>query len=317
LTGTRTVTIGDGNHTISNVTINGSAAWTFDESPSALTVNGTATFNSSGNQTFRPDLTGPGKVEVTKGNVCFYTVPKTYSGGTRITGSALDSASGGWLSFNVDNALGSGTIQLLGGCINNAISTTVTLDNPIEAGGTVRFGWASSSANRSARYNGNVVLLDDLDAIVHSDSNASRTPYFYGSISDGGQNFGISVKSQNTANYGSIVLAGNNSFGGGVEVLPFGMLFANHANALGSGKLTLSNNSRIHTSAATPGITVANAVDINGNISTYGGTGGRTLVLSGPTTLGTSSRIDIHRDGNGSRTLEFAGPISDNGAGHS
>lgn len=314
LTGARTVNI-DGQQEIENISISGSGTWTF--SGDDLQINDTVLFNGSGKVTLNAGLSGVAFVDVQKGEVNFSGV-KSYSGGTRISGSATSSSQGGWLSFNEDQALGTGKLELLGGCINNLLGTTKSLDNEIEMGGTVRFGWASSSSSRAMRFNGDVTLSDNLTAIVHSDSNGARTPFFYGNITDNGNGYKITIKSQSVNTAGKFVLVGTNVFSGGVEVQDVSTLIIGYEKALGTGAVVLNNGTGFHTLESSKTVGVTNRVGVYGAVNTSSSDARNgVLQLNGPVILHGPATFKVYRDGNGSRTLSLQGTVTDNGSGYS
>ncbi len=187
---------------------------------------------------------GSDKVSLVKTGAGIWVVSgsNAYSGGTTL--------SAGQLTINSASVIGTGTFTISSGTLDNGSGAAVTLatNNPQVWNGD--FGFVGSNAlNLGA---GAVTLGANRQVTV-----TSSTLTVGGSIGDGGSGFGLTK-----AGAGTLVLAGSNSFSGGVT-LTSGQLQIANASALGTGTLTtnVDADTTIPFNLPTSG-TVPNAITI-------------------------------------------------------
>jgi fibronectin-binding autotransporter adhesin len=255
----------------------------------------------------------------------------TYTGGTIINSGTLTLSgantfngaitlnSAGTLNVNNASALGSGTLIINSGTINNTSGGTITssTNNAINWNGNFTYtGQSGSSLNLGT---GNVTLSANVQASI-----TSGTFTFGGVISGGyslteaGGTSTLALTGANTytggtiINAGTLTLSGANTFNGAITVNSAGTLNVNNASALGSGTLIINSGTLNNTSGGLITSSTNNAMNWNGNF-TYTGQSGSSLNLgTGNVTLGANVQVTIT-----SGTFTVGGAISDGGNGYS
>ena len=227
-----------GNATISApLTIGAAQTWDVDPTGS-LTISGDTAFNFAVNKT----------------NTGVVTLSGTNSGSGAFT------LSSGSLNINSTTALGSGVFTIGAGTTINVPSGAIAL-----------------TPNNVQNWNGDFTFTgsNDLDlgtgAVTLGSSitltTTASTLTVGGNIGDGGNNRGLAK-----AGSGNLLLAGNNTFGGGVTHNAGGLILANNS-ALGAGTLRINGG----TVAANGTVVTTNSVEANTDFS---------IVGSGALTLG-------------------------------
>jgi autotransporter-associated beta strand protein len=286
------LTIANGEINITSTGAIGGGNFTAD-----IVNNGSLNFLASPTQRVHGIISGSGSLSLNGSaqvDVNLYGA-NTFSGGVSIGGGAT-------LNLGNSYALGSGTLTLASGVIDN-----------ITAGNLV------NSNNNNMIWGGNFTFYgtDNLDlgsgnaSMTKSLTITARTKTLTigGNISDGGNNYGITLSSVAS---GVLVLSGNNSFGGGISISS-GTLSVNNDGALGTGKLTINGfNVAIDNRS---GVTVVNArnnaIDLLGNSFNFIGTNGSLNLGTGAVRmLSNSQTVTV-----ASNSLTFGGAIS--GVGYS
>ncbi|HMP07587.1 MAG TPA: autotransporter-associated beta strand repeat-containing protein [Lacipirellulaceae bacterium] len=214
------------------------------------------TINTSSSAPVLGVITGAGALTKTGANILTLSGDNDYSGGTN-----LDV---GRINFNHNNAAGTGLISVANAAGIEFTSTAlgIVLANNIALAGGVNTAKFYATTGNSLRLNGQI---SGLGGILRDDTGA-----------------------------GTLTLAGNSNFSGGVKVVSRGLVIG-HANALGTGTLTLGDiltppASAITLSASTP-LTGANAVSNPVQaLRDFTVTGVDALELSGDVGLGSSIR---------------------------
>lgn len=191
----------------------------------------------------------------------------TYGGGTILNAGELD--------INHARAIGTGTLTVNGGAINATVSNMTNLNNNTQI-------WNDDFVypGRYSVHLGTGAVTLNSDVYISSPSNIySMILTVGGSISDGANSYSITYDGYN----GGVALGAANTYDGGT-VLRGGKLYINHAQALGSGALTIYGGQIDNWSGATISNANNNAQFWNGDFSFYGH---NTLHLgAGPVTLG-------------------------------
>jgi fibronectin-binding autotransporter adhesin len=307
--------------TLGNATVGATAPWsTSFPSPITMTLNNstTATFNTAGgNITIANPIGGGGGLTASGGGTLLLDAANTYTGGTHVTGGTLQlgdgvanvgsltsniSASGGAVvlfavpssnTVTYSNAMsGAGSLAITGpGTLiingtNNSFSGGTTI-----SAGTLQLGdGMSNNGNLSSAVTNNAVLA----------FNNPQPQTFAASIGGSGPVF--------VNGPGSLALAGNNTFSGGVTLAPNTTLYVNSNTALGSGTLTISGGVIDSTTA---GVALGNVPQVWNSDFTFGGTNNLNLG-TGAVLLGSSRTVTLNAG-----VLTVNGPISDGGAGYS
>ncbi len=273
------VTFNDTPGTATTVTINGNVG------PGALTVTNTNvayTFSGTGSIVGATSLnmTGPGTLTINTNN--------GYTGGT--------SLGGGLLNLGTSGALGSGTLAISGGSLNNTSGAAMTL------GGNIPQAWNSNFAfvgSNPLNLGTGPVALGTSPTVTVAGTGALTVG---GPINDGGSGYALTIPGP-----GTLALGGSNGYGGGTN-LNGGLLVINNNSALGSGSLAIGGGSIDSTSG---GVTVAGNTQ-NWNAS-FAFLGSQNLNLgTGAVTLGSSVTVTVNAG-----VLTVAGAIGDNGSGYS
>ena len=273
---------------------------------------------------------GSGAVSIYKVGAAALTLAgnNTFSGGITMTG--------GQLNINSATALGTGPMTLSSSSVTNATGAPITINNTQtwQVGSTYQVWFGPSGTNVGTSANsinlgtapvtlGNNGSGTQLSLVVN---NHTTTPAIVDltqqdTLTVGG-NVGESTPGMNIrkSGYGTLVLAGNNTFTGGIALYG-GFLAVNSPTALGTGPLT---------SGASPGFanTSGNAVTVTtGNSFTWAGgplyfDGPNNLNLgTGPVTMNIAGRAIIkagtvfEMDGSisGSNYLELIASIAGGG----
>ena len=166
-------------------------------------------------------------------------------------------------------------------------------------------------------------LTSGISVFTINSNNTAQNVNLNGNISDGASGGVVAlVLSTNNTGINSaeyIILAGNNSFSGGVTVNAFAPLDLHSATALGTGNLTLNNNAVIqNTSNAALTLTTNNTITLSGGtLNVTEGTGSSALKAlnlgTGAVTMNGSETILFNH---GSANLTIGGAINDGGHGY-
>jgi fibronectin-binding autotransporter adhesin len=245
-------------------------------SPTSATFSGTNNFTLSGTGSIAGSASlavqGPGSVTIDNSN--------SYTGGTTL--------SGGVLNVNNPAALGSGTLSISGGTLDNTSAAAIAVNPAITQqwnGGFTFLGTQNLDLG-----NGAITLSSSPTVNV-----AGGTLSVEGSISGSNQTL-------TKSGAGTLVLAGANTFSGGTT-LSGGVLDVNNPAALGSGTLTITGGTLDNTSAAAIAVNPAITQQWNGGF-TFLGT--RNLDLgNGAVTLSGSPTVNV-----AGGTLSVEGSIS-------
>jgi len=235
--------------------------------------------------------------------------------------------SAGTLNVNNNNALGSGALTIGGGtALDNTSGGSVTLANAMNWNGNFIFAGTTNLTQQA----GAVALGTNSQVTV-----ANNTLSVGGAIGDSGLN-----RTLTKAGNGTLVLAGNNTYGG-VTTVNAGTLHISHNNALGAGagNTTVAGGATLEIGG---GLTVNEAITLGtaatlkvaaSGSSTLGATitvattpgstiyadTGSSLTLNGSTSIGPGNGC-VTFDGPGNITINTAtattfGPMTKNGAG--
>ncbi len=231
-----------------------------------LTVGGTHDLTLGG------AISGTGGVTVdAAGATVALTGTSTYTGTTTLTA--------GTLLFGSDDAIGNGgggaSLALNGGTIGTG-GASVSLDEAVAIGGDVA---VADLAGGSLTLSG-AVDLGDADRTITTANDELFT--LSGTVSSTGQNDGLTK-----AGAGVLVLSGDNSAWNGGVTVSGGSLGLGHDDALGGSGLEVTGDASVFASGGAR--TIANAVDLNTNVLTIGGTEDLTLSGAITSTGGTGS----------------------------
>jgi autotransporter-associated beta strand protein len=226
-------------------------------------------------------LTGSGKSAIIGGLVSL-AGSNDYDGGTTLPSGTVV------LTIGSSSSIGTGPLTFAGGTLQGADATARTVANPIVATGTVRIGGPGdfTFSNTAA-----------------SDLVANRTFVIDNPSTTFAQNFIGAASGITKSGTGTMVLTGNNTHGGGVN-LTAGTLLVNSATAFGTGTVTLTAGT---IDVPTGPITVPtnNPVTIAGSF-TFGGTNNLTF---GAGAVSSSGNPTITLNGTNS-TLTFGGVLT-------
>ena len=264
-------------------------------------------------------LAGANGLSLTKDGTGTLTLSNanTFAGGTILNNGTLSINYGGSGSGQ-DSAVGTGSLTINGGAIDNTSGKSLTLLTPITQYWNGNFAFAGTT---NLDLGTAPVTLQQAQVTVTVNTNILEVDGQIGDVS------GIStlVKSGN----GTLVLSNyNNSFGGGVT-LSAGTLDINTDGALGNGKLTILNGTVLdNTSGADVALNENNPIGWTGNFTFLGTTnldlGGSTLSVNPITitvsdnTISTEATIqgsNFTVTKNGPGTWIIGGGSSDGGLG--
>ncbi|WP_185965165.1 autotransporter-associated beta strand repeat-containing protein [Glacieibacterium frigidum] len=247
--GTGTIAMSDGTQLVT-------AGGTFT-TPNAITIAGTGSILTQGagdNWTLSGLIAdgvtpgtlaknGPGTINLTNAN--------SYSGGTNLNG--------GTIRVTNNLSLGTGTLTAAGGTTLISGAPAITLANTGVLNGALTINLTGTTA-----------VIDQMTGSYTSNGSALMLT---GPISGAG--------SITTANFGTLTLAGNNSFAGGVIATTAQVLVTN-ANSLGTGTLTLADQAGLRNNSG-GAVTLANNIALGGASNSIGGSSDLTLggVISG------------------------------------
>lgn len=230
-----------------------------------VTVTGTPVITTTTTVTISGPIDGTGELEKTGSGTLNLTSPSTFSGGFKATDGVVGIAH--------DQALGTGTVTL-GGADINAIGETRVLDNPVSiTGDTVVTGAGiglagpvTLSGPRGLQTDGNL----DIDGTIQSAAgNTAITKLGTGDLVLGGNNTfngGIEVKQ------GTLALAGDNAAGTGPVSLSGGKLEA-------IGDLEISNPVQLKSDSVVTG----DSIKMNGPVEV---SGSKTLTTEADVVMG-------------------------------
>ena len=236
--------------TSGNITLSGGTITLGGTTPT-ITVN-----NSSGNIT--SVLAGSAGLTKAGTGTLVLSGANTYAGATTLSAGTLD--------LNSGTAIGTGTLTITGGVLNNTSGSDITLTNNNAQNWNANFTYAGT---------GNLNM--GTGAVTMS---AARTVAVNANtLTVGGAISGAFAL--NKANGGTLILTGNNTFSGGVIMNSNGgTIIAGHNNALGTGTFLYNgNNLQL---ILLDGITISNALNAGGS-----GAQIRTLTLSAGATSAT------------------------------
>ncbi|MCR6654825.1 MAG: autotransporter-associated beta strand repeat-containing protein [Opitutus sp.] len=264
---------------------------THGSSPQPLGVvlgNSTANvvlIDGSGNITISSNISGSSKqLTLDHSAGSSGTGSLTLSGSNSFTGGVKVNA--GTLNINSASALGTGTLELVGGTLDNTSGSSITNSN-----------------NNAQTWSGNFTFTgtNDLNlgtgAVALSGGNRTvtvngSTLTVGGAIGDGGNGYSITKSGA-----GTLALSGNNTYSGGTTISA-GTLTAGHDNALGTGSVIVNTGGTL---AISDNVTIGNEIQLDGgalqglgNNSKFSGTLSGSGTLTGPLTLTESAVYQWH-----------------------
>jgi len=287
-----TLTVNSGTFTLGGADTMGAISG----SGGTININGSyaLTTSSSSSTTYSGVIAGTGGQLVKAGSGTL-----TLSGANTYTGTTTLSA--GTLAINNNTAIGTGTLTITGGVLNNTSGSDITLTN-----------------NNAQNWNGNFTYAGTGNLNMGTGAvtmNAARTvTVSANTLTVGGAISGAFALTKTGT--GTLTLSGNNTFSGGVSMpnANNGKIIAAHNNALGSGTFTFAGSSIVFELA--DGITIANAMTVSdsGNTKTIQlASGATSATYSGAIAINESSAADHFRLNVGSGgTLTFSGNLSGN-----
>ncbi len=252
--------------TISNpVTLSGDGGITTNQPVTLsgpVTVSGTPVIQTNTTVTINGPIEGSGELEKTGTGTLNLNSPSTFTGGFKATQ--------GVVGIGDDQALGSGPVTL-GGADLNAIGETRVLANPVTitndtvvtGAGIGLSGPVSLSGSKSLQTDGNL----DIDGSIQSSSGGN-----------------VQITKLGT---GDLILAGNNTFQGGVDVKQGTLAIAGDSSA-GTGPVTLSGG----TLEAIGDRQLNNPIEIKADSVVKGDT----LQLNGPVEVSGSKTLTTEAD---------------------
>ena len=189
-----------------------------------ITDNGSLVFNRSDALTYGATISGTGNVRQTGTNVLTLSASNSYTGGTTI--------SAGTLGLGNDQAIGTGSVTIIGGGIR-AVGTSRTLSNALFTSGTFTLG-------RSTNFTGTTTLNANTTIIgTNPDGPANAESVFSGPIVG---NFGVTIaEGSGTVGLGTgdISFSGNNTYTGGTTLRARLAINGDAALGAASGALTM------------------------------------------------------------------------------
>ena len=180
----------------------------------AVTIGGTVTLNatsdvggstSNASLTLNGQVSGPGGLIKTTVSKLTLSGNNTYSGGTTLSAGQLNINSGGTSTAN--SAIGTGTLTIAGGSIDNTSTADVTLQSRNPQTWTSDFTFLGSLRNLNLG-SGAVTLGGYRQVTV-----TSNVLTIGGPIGDGGNGYGLTK-----AGAGTLALNGVNTYGGGTMI---------------------------------------------------------------------------------------------------
>ena len=257
----------------------------------AVTPNASRQINVTANTLAVGGVIGGGAVSLTKTGNGTLTLSgaNTFSGGTILSAGQLNINNGG--SSSANSAVGTGTLTLNGGTIDNTSASGVTLvpNNPQVWGGS--FTYAGSVPQNLDLGQGTVTLTATPTVTVNG-----------GTLSVGGVISGAFGITKTGA--GTLALLNANTFGnnGAADTLVNGgTLVIGNDSALGTSRLNLGEGSTIQ-SADSSARVITNALNFGGN-TTYAGTGN--LKFTRGAANGTPKTMTVNNP-----VTEFSGVLS-------
>lgn len=228
----------------------------------------------------------------------------TYTGLTTINGA------GSTLVLNKTGANAiAGNVTVTSGTLRLAQSNQIADTAAVTANGT--FDLAGRSETIGTLGGSGLVTSSTTGASVLTvgTGSASQNTFFTGTIQDGS-----GVVSLVKQGADSIILGGANTYSGGTT-LNSGQIVVDNNLAFGTGKVTLNGGILRTRDIETASRTIANNVDIAGNVQFGTANTQSTLTITGTTALvGSGTSRTISASGAGSMTpVIFAGAITDNG----
>ena len=256
---------------------------------SAITVNGTLTFNRSGDVVQGTNfstaaITGTGSlIQNGSGNLTL-NMANTYAGGTTLNSGTLNINNSG--SGGTSSAIGTGRLTINGGTLNNTSGSTITL-----------------STNNAQSWNGDFAFTGTNDLNLGSGAvtlNATRTiTVNSGNLTVGGPISGTGYGLTKNGS-GILILSGSNSFTGNTTINA-GTLQASVAGALANTTIVNLNGGSLLV-AATDAINDSTEIRMGGGKLALSGSGISETI--GAMTLTANSVIDLYAL-SGVSTLRF------------
>ncbi len=319
ITGTSTLTLN-----ASTTTLNGANSYS-----GATTVNNTATLALNGSLTGATAITvNTGGILTESGTASIGSAAASLivNGGT-VTLAGANSYSGattlnsGTLNLNSAGALGTGTLTIFGGTINN--SSTAAITTPTNNGAEAWDGSFTFTGTNSYNLGTGAVTLGLTSPTITITGTTST-------LTDGGAisgNYGLTkagagtlVLSGNesytgltTISAGTLTLSGSNSMADGVK-LSAGQLNINNASALGNGTFTINGGTIDNTSGLAIATLGSNPLSIGGNYTfvgtgnlEIGGVGNFNALTAGSTITTTSGTLTLDGAYNTSNALAKSG----------
>jgi fibronectin-binding autotransporter adhesin len=272
------VTFNDTPGTAQTVTISGAVqpgSLIFSNTAASYTLAGSGSIVGVTSMT----INGPGAVTIGTSNA--------YTGGTNLLGGRLNIANSA--------ALGSGTLTISSGTLDNTGGAALTLAGSFAKNISGGFVFGGSSP------------LNTGSGAVALGAPATITVSGTGGLTIGGALSGAGALTKNGP--GTLILTTNSSFFNGGIALSSGLLVLNSTAALGTGPLTINGGSLDCTSSSSVTLN-SNPQNWNGDF-TFVGSQNLSSGLGAAITLGSSRTVTV----NSSRLT--AGPIGDGGNGYS
>lgn len=197
-------------------------------SPASVTVNNTSGDNYT--ITGTGSIAGSATITVAGGGTLTLTSANTYAGGTTLSSGQLNINNGGDSSGN-DSAIGTGTLTISGGVVDNTSGSNITLVPNIPESWNDSWEFMGSS---SLDIGQGTITLNANTVVVTVNTNTLQVD---GTISDNGNEYGLTLNGG-----GVLTLDAQNNFFGDFEIIS-GQLNIGNAGALGYGTCIIDGGS--------------------------------------------------------------------------
>ncbi|MEO8024683.1 autotransporter domain-containing protein, partial [Polaromonas sp.] len=294
---------------------NGGTTGTLGTGAVQVGIGAALRFNRSDNVVVGNAISGGGGVSQNGGGTTLLTGANTYSGATTVSAGTLQVGNGG-----TTGTLGSGAVQVgTGAALRFNRSDNIVVGNAISGGGGLRQNGGGTTLLTGANtYSGATTVSAGTlqvgnggttgtlgSAAVQVGTGAALSFNRSDNIAVGNNINGAGGVRQDSG--GTLTLAGNNTFSGGLAVNA-GSVAASAASALGTGNITLGGGQLTSTTS----MTVANALSVSGGTTgTVAAAAGTTLSISASINLAASSTLRVgDAVNNGVVTLSGPGVVA-------